>query len=280
MHLGNARTALLAWLHSRASSGRHLLRFEDLDRGRVRDFAVDLTRRDLDWLGLDWDDEVRQSRAAGPVRLGPRAARTLPVLLHAPRDRRGRERSARRRTRVRGNVPGASARAGRTPALRWRVPDAEVCASDVRLGALCQHLPSEVGDVVLRRADGAYAYHLAVVVDDAAQGVTTVVRGEDLWPSTPRQVALQRALGLPTPEYLHVPLLLDFHGRTAGQARRGARRVGPARGGRPGGSGAGRSGAVAGLVGAGRGDGVRTAAAVAGVVAALSLARADPTERR
>jgi glutamyl-tRNA synthetase len=212
MHLGNARTALLAWLHSRAGSGRHLLRFEDLDRGRVRDFAVDLTRRDLDWLGLDWDDEVRQSErldlyASALARLEPYPCfctrREIAEAASAPH---GAEPVYAGTCRGRPTVPG------RTPALRWRVPDAEVCASDVRLGALCQHLPSEVGDVVLRRADGAYAYHLAVVVDDAAQGVTTVVRGEDLWPSTPRQVALQRALGLPTPEYLHVPLLLDFRG--------------------------------------------------------------------
>lgn len=101
----------------------------------------------------------------------------------------------------------------RPAALRWRVPDEVVCARDEWRGeTLCQHLPTQVGDLVLRRNDGVFAYHLAVVVDDAASGVTDVLRGEDLWTATPRQVALQRALGLPTPRYWHVPLMLDFRG--------------------------------------------------------------------
>ena len=101
----------------------------------------------------------------------------------------------------------------RPAALRWRVPDLTVCAHDgYRQETLCQHLPAEVGDIVLRRNDGVYAYHLAVVVDDAAMGVTDIVRGADLWTATPRQIALQGALDAPTPKYLHVPLMTDHHG--------------------------------------------------------------------
>lgn len=221
MHLGNARTALLAWLHSRALGGQHLLRFEDLDTGRVRPWAADMTRRDLEWLGLDWDAEYVQSRrldvyAGALARLTAMGATyactcTRREVAQAIRESAGAPHGAEPvypgTCRVRPPTPG------RPAALRWRVPDVAVCAHDALTGdTLCQHLPTEVGDLVLRRSDGAYAYHLAVVVDDAAVGVTDVLRGADLWPATPRQVALQGALGFPTPRYLHVPLMTDFRG--------------------------------------------------------------------
>ena len=107
----------------------------------------------------------------------------------------------------------ARCRDGRPAAVRWQVPDQISCVTDGWTHqTVCQHLPSEVGDFVLQRSDGVYAYHLAVVVDDAAMGVSDIVRGEDLLISTPRQAALQRALGFPTPQYFHVPLMTDFHG--------------------------------------------------------------------
>lgn len=221
MHLGNARTALLAWLHSRALGGRHLLRFEDLDSGRVRPWASDVTRRDLEWLGLDWDAEHVQSRrlevyADALARLTA-VGETYPCtctrreVLEAVQASAGAPHGAE--PVYPGTCRARPADPLRPAATRWRVPDQTVCAHDALTGeTLCQHLPREVGDFVLQRNDGVFAYHLAVVVDDALTGVTDVLRGADLWPATPRQVALQRALGYSTPRYLHVPLLADFRG--------------------------------------------------------------------
>ncbi|GGM33540.1 glutamyl-Q tRNA(Asp) synthetase [Deinococcus arenae] len=217
MHLGNARTALLAWLHSRAQGGRHLLRFEDLDTGRVRAWAYDVTRADLAWLGLDWDEEIIQSRRLDLYRAAAAHLDTYPCTCTRREVQAAIQASAGAPHGAEPVYPG-TCRAGslhpeRPAALRWRVPDEVVCARDEWRGeTLCQHLPAEVGDLVLRRNDGVFAYHLAVVVDDAASGVTDVLRGEDLWTATPRQVALQRALGLPTPRYWHAPLMLDFRG--------------------------------------------------------------------
>ncbi len=216
MHLGNARTALLAWLHTRAHGGRHILRFEDLDTGRVRNWAYDTTRRDLEWLGLDWDAEYLQS---GRLEL---YAETLARLDTYPCTCTRKEIAAAIQASA-GAPHGEEAvypgicRSGtdldRPAAQRWRVPDERVCVSDGLTGeTICQHLCSEVGDFVLQRNDGVFAYHLAVVVDDADMGVTDILRGTDLWTATPRQVALQQALGFPTPRYQHVPLMTDFRG--------------------------------------------------------------------
>ncbi|GGK20357.1 glutamyl-Q tRNA(Asp) synthetase [Deinococcus malanensis] len=217
MHMGNARTALLAWLHSRAAGGRHLLRFEDLDVGRVREWACDATRRDLEWLGLDWDEESLQSRhieryAAAAAQLDTYGCTcTRREIQQVIQDSAGAPHGEE--PIYPGTCRLRPVSAIRTPALRWHVPDWTVCISDALGGsALCQNLRTEVGDFVLRRGDGVFAYHLAVVVDDAASGVTDVVRGKDLLPATPRQAALQRALGLPTPRYLHVPLMTGFRG--------------------------------------------------------------------
>ncbi|MFC4455778.1 tRNA glutamyl-Q(34) synthetase GluQRS [Deinococcus sonorensis] len=212
MHLGNLRTALLAWLHSRALGGRHLLRFEDLDTGRVRPGAEQTARDDLRWLGLDWDREVRQSARLALYR---DALERLPTY-RCTCTRREILESAGAPHGPELVYPGTCRNGclpGRPGALRWRVPDETVCVRDHWTAeTLCQHLPTEVGDVVLQRNDGVYAYHLAVVVDDAEMGVTDVLRGADLWTATPRQVALQRALGCPEPRYWHVPLMTDFQG--------------------------------------------------------------------
>ena len=224
LHLGNIRTALLAWLHSRALGGRHLLRFEDLDTGRVRPWAYDVTRRDLEWLGLDWDAEYRQSERLPLYAAALAQLDTYPCtctrreIQAAVQEATGAPHGAEpvypgtcRPTSARR--PSDSPPPGRPAAERWRVPPERVCVQDcLTHELLCQSLPGEVGDFVLRRGDGAYAYHLAVVVDDAAMGVTDVVRGVDLWPATPRQVALQRALGYPQPAYWHVPLMTDYRG--------------------------------------------------------------------
>lgn len=217
MHLGNARTALLAWLHSRSLGGRHLLRFEDLDTGRVRDWAYDLTRRDLEWLGLDWDEETRQSGRLEVYREALDRLDTYPCTCTRKEVQAAVQASAGAPHGEESVYPGTcrehTSHPGRPAARRWRVPDTTVCAADALTGLqLCQHLPGEVGDFVLQRSDGAFAYHLAVVVDDALMGVTDVVRGADLWTATPRQMALQQSLGSPTPRYLHVPLMTDFGG--------------------------------------------------------------------
>lgn len=225
LHLGNLRTAALAWCAARSVGGGFLVRMEDLTTGAA---ATEETGqlRDLARLGLDHDGPVvRQSErtdryaAALEYLVGSgltyecfcsrREVREAAAAPHGdpadggegtyPGTCRGlsaSERSERRAT-------------GRLPALRLRADRRQVTVTDRRCGVLT----SPVDDIVVCRADGVAAYHLAVVVDDAAQAVTQVVRGDDLWPSTPAQVLLQELLGLPTPEYLHVPLVLGPDGR-------------------------------------------------------------------
>ena len=216
MHLGNARTALLAWLHSRAHAGRHLLRIEDLDVGRVRPGMSDLLRKDLTWLGLDWDKEYLQSERTAYYAAALEKLSSYPCTCTRRDIRQAAQASAAAPHTVEAVYPGTCRHnplSSRPAAWRWRVPDQTLCVHDEwQRSTLCQHLPTEVGDFVLRRSDGVYAYHLAVVVDDAELGVSDVLRGADLLSSTPRQVALQRALKVPTPRYWHVPLLRDVRG--------------------------------------------------------------------
>lgn len=216
MHLGNARTALLAWLHSRSQGGQHLLRIEDLDTGRVRPGAADLIRRDLDWLGLDWDFEYIQSERTEHYHFALRQLTTYPCTCTRRQIAETALASAGAPHGPEAVYPGTCRTQPATDApaaRRWKVPDETSCFTDGWTHTtLCQQLPGEVGDFVVRRSDGVYAYHLAVVVDDAAMRVTDVVRGADLLGSTPRQIALQRALGYPTPHYFHVPLMTDFGG--------------------------------------------------------------------
>jgi len=222
LHLGNLRTALLAWLFARSAGARFLVRVEDLDRSRVRPGIEAAQLRDLRTLGLDWDGPIlRQSERLALYeeaiagldadgRLYPcyctraevRAAASAPHGISAADRYPGtcRELSAVQRA--------AHEAAGRRPALRVRADGARVAFEDRLLG----RFEDEVDDFVVRRNDGAPAYQLAVVVDDAAQGVGEVVRGSDLADSTPRQVLLQRLLGLPQPSYAHVPLVLGPDG--------------------------------------------------------------------
>ena len=220
LHLGNARTALLAWLQARQAGGDFLLRVEDLDPERSRAELEAEQQEDLRYLGLTWDEpplrqserapryaaaleqlraqdavypcfcsrtEIAQSASAPHGPEGPRYPGTCAHLNQA-------QRAERRRTRA--------------PAWRFRVPPGTVRFDDAIRGACEADVAREGGDFVVCRADGVASYQLAVVVDDAASGITHVVRGDDLLPSTPRQLLLQGALGLPTPRYAHVPLLL------------------------------------------------------------------------
>lgn len=210
LHWGSVLAAFGSWLHARHHGGRWLVRIEDLDPPRERPGAAAAQLDTLARLGLHADGEiVFQSRRHALYR------RALDALLDA-----GLAfpcRCSRADLAASGGIHRACVAvpddALRTRSFRLRVPDAVIGFDDPVHGRFEQHLRRDVGDVVLRRADGLWAYQLAVVVDDAAQGVTHVVRGADLLDSTPRQIALQRALGLPTPSYLHLPLWRDDEGR-------------------------------------------------------------------
>jgi len=233
LHLGNLRTALLAWLFARSSGRAFVLRIEDLDRDRDHGAAMSQLR-DLEEIGVEWDgDAVLQSERvasyeAAISRLRDRelvyectcSRREILEAPRAPHDppgaypgtcrelteaerQRARERIAPRLPAVRLNVTAWCRSAGISPSIRFH---------DQFMGDQM----GTVDDFVLKRGDGAFAYHLAVVVDDAAIGVDQVVRGDDLAASTPRQIVLQRILDLPTPpdvEYWHVPLVLGPSGK-------------------------------------------------------------------
>jgi len=222
LHLGNLRTALLAWLSARSAGSRFLVRMEDLDGGRVRPAVAEAQLADLAALGLDWDGPVvRQSERLGLyeeaiARLGA-AGLLYPCFCTRAEIREAA--SAPHGALPEGAYPGTcrelSARQraerearGRPAALRLRAGGVRVAFADRLLG----RVEGVVDDLVVRRGDGTPAYNLAVVVDDAAQGVEEVVRGADLAESTPRQLHLGALLGLPAPAYLHVPLVLGPDG--------------------------------------------------------------------
>ncbi len=222
LHLGNARTALLAWLWTRSRQGTFVLRVEDLDPARSRATHEARQLADLRWLGLDWDEGPDIGGPHGPYRQSERGdgyQRALARLetFACTCTRRELREATLAPHGVEAVYPGVcrreAPREGRPRALRWKVPQGEVAVPDEVAGPLRQNVAAAVGDFVLRRADGAFAYQLAVVVDDAAMGVDLVVRGMDLAASAPRQVWLQQALGLPTPAYAHVPLLVGEDGR-------------------------------------------------------------------
>jgi glutamyl-tRNA synthetase len=221
LHLGNARTALLAWLSVRNAGGQFVLRVEDLDPQRSKPEHERQQLQDLRWLGLDWDEGPDVGGPHGPYRQSERSELYEAALarLHSypcTCTRRELRETASAPHGAEPVYPGTCAikpsHPGRPASLRWRVPSDEVCFTDRVLGERCQHVREEVGDFVLRRSDGAWAYQLAVVVDDAAMQVTEVLRGADLWESTPRQILLQRTLGYPTPAHAHVPLVVGPDG--------------------------------------------------------------------
>jgi glutamyl-tRNA synthetase len=222
LHLGNLRTAVLAWLFARSAGSRFLMRVEDLDVGRVRPHFVDEQLADLAAVGLDWDGPVVAQSSRGSLYSDALARLRGERLLYECYCTRAEIReaaSAAHGPLPEGAYPGTCLRlsaaelaekraSGRPPALRVRAAGARVGFSDRLLG----EISGVVDDFVVRRGDGAFAYNLAVVVDDADQGVEEVVRGSDLADSTPRQLWLARALGLPEPSYAHVPLVLGPDG--------------------------------------------------------------------
>lgn len=223
LHMGNLRTALLAWLFARSQGARFLVRIEDLDEGRVRERYVTEQLDDLRAIGLDWDEP--------PVRQSERKELYAEALARLERDglvypcfcsrREIREAaSAQHGEDAELIYPGTCARlapsearrrveAGAEHALRLRAEGVVVTAADRLHGEITRG----VDDIVLVRRDGAFAYNLAVVVDDDAQGIGEVVRGDDLLSSTPRQALLYDLLGLARPSWAHVPLILGPDGQ-------------------------------------------------------------------
>ena len=225
MHLGNARTALLAWLQTQELRGQFVLRIEDLDFTRVRAGAEETILRDLEWLGLDWDEGPDVGGAFGPYRQSERLEEyektlmkletyscscsrkdILETIQNASSAPHGLE------LRYPGTCSGRTVPPDKPSAIRVRVPPGEYCFTDQLHSRVCQDVQASVGDFVVRRGDGAFSYHLAVVADDTAMKITHVLRGEDLLSSTPRQVFLHEQLGSSLPVYAHVPLMADYRG--------------------------------------------------------------------
>jgi glutamyl-Q tRNA(Asp) synthetase len=222
LHAGSLVAALASWLDARAHGGRWLVRIEDVDTARCIDGMDGVILRQLADCGLHPDEapvwqsrrgELYQAALDSLIAAGhayPCACSRGDIALALAAQGRGKQRHGELvypgtcRTGLNGRAPRAWRLRTAGPAVHW---------TDRRLGPQSQRVETEVGDFVLKRADGLFAYQLAVVVDDAEQGITHVVRGEDLADNTARQVLLQRALGLATPGYLHTPLVLAADGQ-------------------------------------------------------------------
>lgn len=235
MHLGNLRTALLAWLQTRIGGGHFVLRMEDLDLPRCKPGSAEQIMADLLWLGLDWDEGPDIGGPFAPYNQSERgdqyeqALRRLvdkelaypcwcsrkeiaeassaphdgsPVYPGTCRDLSLEERAARQ-----------AEQPDRQPSWRFKITeDADVVVTDELIGEITQNVATEVGDFILKRTDGLWAYQLAVVVDDIDMRMTDILRAEDLADSTPRQLLLFRALEAEVPRFWHVPLMLDDDG--------------------------------------------------------------------
>jgi glutamyl-Q tRNA(Asp) synthetase len=217
LHFGSLVAAVASWLDARAAGGEWLLRMEDLDAPRCVPGAADQILQTLEVCGLEWDGAVDyQSHRLDHYRAA------LERLLHDgqayPCGCTRREIADSAPVRASGERPyPGTCRTGlpggrQARAWRLRVPPGEFAYVDRVQGPQAEVVERETGDFVLLRADGIFAYQLAVVVDDAAQGITDVVRGADLLASTPRQIVLQQALGMATPRYLHVPVAANANG--------------------------------------------------------------------
>jgi glutamyl-tRNA synthetase len=227
LHLGNAWAAVLGWLWARAQGGEFLLRIEDLDTARSRPALTEALLADLDWLGLTFDGAPTfQSRRLDLYRASFETLRATGRVYpcHCTRSEIARAVAAPHGPaddgpRYPGTCLGLSATESaerarsRPPAWRFRPREGLTEFRDRVHGAFVQDVAADVGDFVVLRNDGVPSYQLAVVVDDAATGITHVLRGDDLLASTPRQIQLCEALGLPVPAYAHVPLLLGPDGK-------------------------------------------------------------------
>ena len=219
MHLGNVFCALLSWLSAKSKGGEWLLRIEDIDPGRSRQAYADWLMDDLDWLGLRWDgtpvyqsqrsdiyehyyDQLCQQGLTYPCY----CTRADLLATQAPHESDGR-------VVYKGTCRQLPPQPGQTAATRLVVPDQTVTFQDGHYGTQAVNLAREVGDFIIRRKDSAWAYQLAVVVDDALMGVTEVVRGRDLLLSSPQQMYIAKLLGFSSPSFTHLPLLCNASGQ-------------------------------------------------------------------
>ena len=232
LHLGSAETALVAWLSARTRNGTFIVRVEDIDTPRVVPGMESHHLEDLRWLGLDWDEGPDVGGRYGPYRQSERhslyeeaieelARQGLVYYCDCSRSEIAKIASAPHPGEEGPRYPGIcrghglrNRRFKRPPAIRFRVPEnAKVTIEDGLQGVYEQDVAATVGDFVLRRGDGVFAYQLAVVVDDHAMGVTEIVRGFDLLSSAPRQALLARLLDGKTIAFAHTPLVLDPSGK-------------------------------------------------------------------
>ncbi len=230
LHLGSVATAVVAWLYARRAGGPLILRVEDIDTPRVVAGSEARQLDDLRWLGFDWDEGPDVGGPHAPYRQSERvdryeaalaslAARGLTYLCDCSRAEIARVASAPHEGDDGPRYPGICRAFGMTarawkrpPAVRLAVPDRVVVIDDALQGRHVQNVAASVGDFVLQRGDGVYAYQLAVVVDDVAMRITEVVRGYDLLTSAPRQALLAELLGAAPPGFAHVPLVVDAGG--------------------------------------------------------------------
>ena len=222
LHFGSLTAAVGSWLFARSAGGRWLVRIEDLDAPRVVPGSEEEILEALQRYGLDWDGEiVRQSRRTSLYDSALARLRDLGLAYDCACSRSDIQRAASAPLGAEPVYPGTCRNGlprGKTPrAIRFRAPDEVICFDDLIHGRVEENVARQTGDFVIKRADGPYAYQLAVVVDDAEQGVTQVIRGGDLLSSTPRQIALQRALGLLRPTYAHLPLIVGSDGSKLGK---------------------------------------------------------------
>ena len=225
LHLGNLLCCLIAYLSAHSRGGKFLLRIEDLDVPRCPKRLSDQCIEDLRFLGFNWDEEplyqserteiyqhyfdlLREkglvypcfcTRAQLHAAIAPNLGDREPVYSRACAGLTEEEIAEREKTR--------------RPAMRMRVPDEIFSFVDGHFGPVSENLARDCGDYIIRRSDGLFGYQLAVVIDDALSGVNEIVRGRDILFSTPRQMHLQKTLGFDAPDYYHIPLLMDSHGR-------------------------------------------------------------------
>ncbi|MBD5179242.1 MAG: tRNA glutamyl-Q(34) synthetase GluQRS [Bacteroides sp.] len=233
MHLGNVYAAAMSWLSARRRGGEWVLRIEDIDRERSRREYAEQLISDLDWLGLRWDgpiewqsrrgefyEQALRSLAERGVVYACACTRADIMAASAPHQSDGRIIYGGR-CRPAGMPRQSEFPAGRHSVRLW-VPDREVCFVDRNFGEQRVNLARDCGDFIVRRADGGWAYQLAVTVDDALMGITEVVRGEDLLLSAAQQIYLFELLGYAAPEYAHIPLLRNEAGERLAKRDRGA----------------------------------------------------------